>query len=75
MRALVPDRFRHAIASGSEYTAKHYTKERIGNGIVLAIGRLIDKDELTWDIATDNLSITPQGEKEAARIAWWWRCG
>lgn len=34
-----------------------------------AIARLIDKGELAWDPVTDETTVTPEGELEAARVS------
>ncbi len=41
-------------------------------GLRPAIGRLIDNGELSWNPATDELELTPEGRRSAAAIAWWW---
>ncbi len=42
------------------------------NNLVAAVGRLIDRGELSYDRDTDELCVTPEGHRKADRMAWWW---
>jgi hypothetical protein len=66
--------------AGRAYVQAHRTPTRRPGRIArreirnlaAAIGRLIDNGELAWNPATDELELTPEGERAAAAIAWWW---
>ena len=59
---------------GEKYAACYATGNSVSRAITLAIGRLIDEQELTWNRATGTLDITPRGQEIAASLNWWWDC-
>ena len=63
---------RHVVTAGARYVAAHPRKDWLEKSIHRAIGRLIDNDELTWNAATDRLTMTELGVEKAALIDWWW---